>query len=351
MDRMEADRPVNYFRLPGGIDVFVRGYVHDRQWQKNHGEFLKKANKHAKIICIEGFVDQPFGKSLDLYWSDQKTQLGHYDVLMKEAVDAGFKGLFTEIDARDTSKICMDNLPNGSSPELPTDFYNKYFEFLQRENPTLTKIISSPEKLKQALIVQSTTKEGLYEREKEIYRHGTYYHSHPYLSKEGKVSLEPTFLGLGQKLFNDALSAIKLYLIAKLMTDGYIEEGPIIDYAGAAHLSSKSFFLRVPKYAVEVVLRNVNELMAGKVKEKGNISEIYKVFENPDWSEIVKEINRLVFKEVEDEPSKPTAVGHNQRKLIDKPINFLKIYNIDPRRVIPSDEQIEKIRKKLRQVK
>lgn len=348
---IEADRPVNYFRLPGGIDVFFRGYVHDRQWQKNHGEFLKEANKHAKIICMEGFADQPFGKSLDLYWSDQKAQLGHYDVLMKEAVDAGFKGLFTEIDARDMSKICMDNLSEGSFPELPTDFYDKYFEFLQKENPTLAKIISSPEKLKQALIAQSTTEEGLYGREKEIYRHGKYYHSHPYLSKEGKVSLEPTFLEFGQKLFSDALSAIKLPLIAKLMADGYIEKGPIIDYVGAAHLSSKSFFLREPQYAMEVVLRTVNELMAGKVKEKGNIPEIYKVFENPDWSEIVKEIARLVFKEVEDEPSKPTAVGPNQRKLIDKPINFLKIYNIDPRKVIPSDKQIEKIGGKLRQVK
>lgn len=102
---------------------------------------------------------------------------------------------------------------------------------------------------------------------------------------------------------------------------------------------------------MEVVLRTANELMAGKVKEKGNIPEIYKVFENPDWSEIVKEIARLVFKEVEDEPSKPTAVGHNQRKLIDKPINFLKIYNIDPGKVIPSDKQIEKIGGKMRQVK
>lgn len=348
---IEADRPVHYFRLPGGIDVFLRGYVHDRQWQKIHGKFLKEINKYAQVICIEAIADQPFGKSLDLYWSDPKMQLGHYDVLMKEAVDAGFKGLFTEIDARDMSKICMDNLPDGSFPELPSDFYDKYFKFLQKERPSLTKIIGSPENLKQALIAQSTTDKGLLAKDKVIYRKGISYHYHAYFSKEGKVSFEPTFLELGQCLFSDALSAIKLHLIAKLMADGYIEKGPIIDYAGVAHLSSKSFFLDVPQYAMEVVLRTVNELMASRVKEKGNIQEIYKVLENPDWQEIVKEISKLVFKQPEDDPSKPTAVGKNQRKLIDRSIDFLKVYNIDSSKRMPTDEEIEKIREKLRQVK
>jgi hypothetical protein len=77
--------------------------------------------------------------------------------------------------------------------------------------------------------------------------------------------------------------------------------GPIIDYEGACHLSSKSFFLKYPQYAMEVVLRTINELMAGKV---GDLPEIYEVFRNPKRSEIVKEITRLVFKTPEPDPSK-----------------------------------------------
>jgi hypothetical protein len=30
----DADRPVYYFRLPGGIDLFMRGYTHDPEWKK-----------------------------------------------------------------------------------------------------------------------------------------------------------------------------------------------------------------------------------------------------------------------------------------------------------------------------
>ncbi|MBU4298871.1 hypothetical protein KJ636_02415 [Patescibacteria group bacterium] len=351
----EADCLVHYFRLAGGIDLFLRGYSHNKQWQEIHGEFLKEINKQAKVICVEAFEDKSFGMSLDLYWSDPNLQRGHYDALMHQAVDGGFEGLFTEIDARDTSKIRMDRRYNtlGFSlfPKLPSAFFDKYFDFLQKELPSLTKIIGSPENLKQALIAQSTTEEGLFaeKREKEIYRQGKHYHNYPYFSKEGKVSFEPTFLELGQLLFSDALSAVKLHLIAKLMSEGHIEKGPIIDYGGTGHLSSKSFFLREPGYAMEVVLRTVNELMAGRVKKQGNIPEIYQVFENPNWSEIVKEIAKLSFKKPENDPSKPTAIGPDQLKLIDKPIDFLKTYNINPEKVMPSDEKIKEIREKLGQ--
>ncbi len=289
--------------------------------------------------------------SLDLCWSEPEAQQGDYDALMHEAVEAGFSGLFTKIDSRDTSKIRMDRdkfFLLSKFPDLPPAFFDKYFNFLQRELPSLTKTIDSPQKLKEALIAQSVTKEGLYARDESIYWQGKYYHSHAYFSKKGEVSFEPTFLELGQHIFSDALSAVKLHLIAKLMSGGHIEKGPIIDYEGADHLSSKSFFLREPGYAMEVVLRTVNELMAGKAKQKGNIPEIYKWFENPDWSEIVKEISKLSFKEVENAPSKPTAIGPNQRKLIDKPIDFLKTYNIDPQKVIPADEKIKEIRERFK---
>jgi len=47
---------------------------------------------------------------------------------------------------------------------------------------------------------------------------------------------------------------------------------------------------------MEVVLRMINELMAGRVKKKGEIEQIYNVFRKPNWQEAVKEIAKLVFK-------------------------------------------------------
>jgi hypothetical protein len=174
---------------------------------------------------------------------------------------------------------------------------------------------------------------------------GKIYSNYPYVTKEGKTSFEPTFLELGQYLFSDALAAIKLLLIAKLMADGYLPKGPIIDYEGSGHLSSKSFFLKYPQYAMEVVLRTINELMAGKVE---SLPEIYEVFRNPNWPEVIKEIVRLVFKTPEPDPSKPVEIGPNQRRLLDYPIDFLEIYVIDPKAIMPTDEEIKRVIEKLK---
>jgi hypothetical protein len=339
----EADVPIHYFRLPGGIDLFLRGYIHDRNWQKNHGEYFKKANQYAEVIAIEGFAYVPFGNSLELRWFSTEFQEEHYDALMKDAVKSGFNGLFTEVDARDASRIKMDNTIDNVFyilflfPDLPDDFFKNYFEFLKREHPSLASKIGSPKNLKKVLKIQSTTHDGTIRRRKGVFKYGKQYFGYPYLSKRGGISFEPTFLELGQHLFSDALAAIKLHLIAKLMADGHIEKGPIIDYEGTGHLSSKSFFLKYPQYAMEVVLRTINELMAGKVEK---LPEIYEVFRNPNWPEIIKEIARLVFRKPEPDASKPVEIGPNQRRLLDIPIDFLKIYNINSERVMPSDDEI-----------
>jgi hypothetical protein len=341
----EADLPIHYFRLPGGIDLFMRGYKHHRPWQEKHGEYLRRINKHARIIAIEGLVRLPFGESLEAYWASESFQYGDYDVLMKDAVRSGFNGLFTEVDARDISRIRMDQTATFTFPELPDNFFETYFEFLKREHPLLANYIGSPVRLKNVLMLQSTTREGIFRRRKIFYKNGKIYWAYPYLTKEGGTSFEPTFLELGQHLFSNALAAIKLLLIAKLMADGYLPKGPIIDYGGSAHLSSKSFFLKYPQYAMEVVLRTINELMAGKVED---LPEIYEIFRNPNWEEIIKEITKLVFKKPEDDPSKPVEIGPNQRQLLDYPIDFLAIYNLDPKTIMPSDEEIKRVIERLK---
>ncbi|MCD6148351.1 hypothetical protein J7J18_03170, partial [bacterium] len=339
------DCPIHYFRLPGGVDLFMKGYLHNEVWQNKHGEYLKKMNKEAKVICIEGFPKIPFGKSLELRWSNPEFQWGDYDKLMKEAVDEGFIDLFTEIDARDESKIEMDSTETSLGlsflfPDLPDAFFSEFFKFLATQHPKLAEEIGAPEKLKEYLVALSSTDMGVPARRREggrIFRNGKQYWSFPYQTKEGKTSFKPTLFELGQHLFTDALAAIKLHLIARLMTEGKIKKGPIIDYEGVGHLSSKAFFLKHPEYAMEVVLRMINELMAGRVK-KGEISEIYDVFRKPNWQEAVKEIAKLVFK-------KPSSNG---KELLDEKIDFLETFNLDPEKIVPSDEEIEKIREKIR---
>jgi|GEM_PF-1747899 len=342
------DCPIHYFRLPGGVDLFMKGYLHDNpEWQKKHGEHLQKMNKEAKVICIEGFPRVPFGKSLELRWSNREFQWGDYDELMKDAVDGGFRGLFTEIDARDESKIRMDATETSLGlsfifPDLPDAFFSEYFKFLETEHPKFAEEIGTAEKLKEYLVALSSTDEGILRREKigggRIFRDGKQYRAFPYITKEGKTSFKPTLFELGQHLFSDALAAIKLHLIARLMAEGKIEKGPVIDYEGTGHLSSKAFFLKHPEYAMEVVLRMINELMAGRVKKKGQIEQIYDVFRKPNWQEVVKEIAKLVFK-------KPSSNG---KELLDEKIDFLETFNLDPQEIIPSDEQIEQIREKIR---
>jgi len=70
-------------------------------------------------------------------------------------------------------------------------------------------------------------------------------------------------------------------LIGKLMADGHLEKGPIIDYEGIAHTNTKLFFLKHPQYAMEVVLRTIYELMAETIKEKNDYLEIYRMLDKP----------------------------------------------------------------------
>jgi hypothetical protein len=180
---------------------------------------------------------------------------------MQEAVQNGFNGYFSEVDARDTTKIRMSD-----RFLLSSSFFHEYFEYLKKETPSLIKIIKSPTELKKVF-----TSFGTYsmDRDETIKNHKEY------------TKFKLTFLEMNQMMFTDALSAIKLMLIGKLMADGYIEKGPIIDYEGSFHLDSKIFFLQYPQYAMEIVLRTINELMAGAIKTK-KIGKIYEIFNNPD---------------------------------------------------------------------
>ncbi len=352
-DYVKVEMPFNYFRLLGGVDFFLIGYGHNEDWHKNHQEFLAKIGKfNPAVIGIEGFFDLSPGTSLEAYWKDKKQQPGHYDKLMKQLVENGFAGLFTEVDMRNTSMINMDSKNffawKRIFPNLPKEFFQKYFAFLEKEHPWVARTLGSSDGLENALKKQATTDEGLMSSRVEVeYKNGKRYSMHPYLKEDGGVFTVPTGLELGQVLFSDALASIKLHMTARLMADGHIPKGPIVDFEGDNHLPSKAFFVRNLEYAMLIVLRTINELMAGKVEEKSNVEEIYDVFDNPNWTEIVKEIAKLHFSKVDTTKGSSVEIGNDQYPIIKVLVDFLKIYNINPAQVIPSDEEIKAIMRKL----
>ncbi|MBI3632313.1 MAG: hypothetical protein HY225_02600 [Candidatus Vogelbacteria bacterium] len=201
---LEVDDPVHYFRLPGGVDLFVRGYTHNPDWQENHGFYLRRVNSYAKVISIEGILSSHLGETLDELWGDPKWREGHYSQLMHEAVDeAKFNGLFVEVDARDASALDMDATPSGHFPKLPDLFFIKYFEYLKRESPGLASKIFSVNRLKDLLRRQSTSDDGVITMEKDFYDNSIIHREHPYITNHGETSLGPTYLELGQMMFTD----------------------------------------------------------------------------------------------------------------------------------------------------
>ena len=139
---------------------------------------------------------------------------------------------------------------------------------------------------------------------------------------------------LGQMMYADALSAVKLHMLAKLSTDGHLPPGPIVDFQGAFHLSGKTFFMQYPQYALMVVLMNIHELMAGTARkletnDKTAVAYSEKIFKNPNWKDVIKEILKLPIMAVEQDPKKTVEPGLNQKTLINVSPDFAKIYNIN----------------------
>jgi hypothetical protein len=131
---------------------------------------------------------------------------------------------------------------------------------------------------------------------------GKQYYAHPSVSDTGDVSLAMTGNELGRMMFTDALAAIKIHLLGRMMNDGHIPKGPIVDYEGSKHLPSKSFFLQYPEYAMEVVLRTLPELLASRgVKLATNTQSVEEYTESilahPDWATIIHEIFTIPLKQ------------------------------------------------------
>ena len=132
----------------------------------------------------------------------------------------------------------------------------------------------------------------------------------------------PTGNEFGELVFTDALAALKLHNLANAMQNGLIDKGMVVDFEGAAHLHFKSFFLKYPQYAAEVVLRSIHMLMAGErgknltseERKSGrnkpeNLERVYKTLKNPDWISIIQKIGEIAMWKPEGDTSKTVGIG------------------------------------------
>ena len=330
----EKDCGMEFIWLPGGVPLFLRGYTHTKEWQGVHGHHLAETYKGADYIAIEGYSNESLGKSLGLRWEDKGSQIGIYSRLMKDLVGEGFQGYFLEVDARDTSKIMMDHYGDGDSGtleaiDLPSEFYDNCFKYLKQENPILGDKIDNAENLKKLLIMQSTSSEGLFNRDVTASNKSKGYCASASVTTDMKTTTTPTGMELGQRVFADALSALKLHKLAQAMNEDRIKRGMIVDFEGVSHLSYKSFFIKYPQYAVEVVLRTINELLASRVGEplsntervKGknnpkNLEQMYGFFKKQDPYMVLSEIGKIPLFYVEKNAGKTVEIGSSQKKLI-----------------------------------
>ena len=345
-DDYKINRPLIYSRPLGGVGVFLRGYVHKKEWQKNFGtELTDIYAKNSSLVLIEGCSDLPLGKSLKEYWRKViSSDYYHYNVLMRSIAKQNPKILFGEIDGRNASKVSMDNDDDDYNYQnLPIEFYNNYYDYLTKINPNFIKNIEGPKELKKLLRLQSTSYQGVFNRDFSLNNKdtNTRFHSNPSIDTKGQSSSHMTGFELGQLMYSDAFSCVKLHLLAKLSAEGHIPSGPIVDFQGSDHLSGKTFFMQNPQYALMIILMNINQLMAGqaiKLDSNNETAVQYSkdIFLNPNWKDVVNEILKLPIASIEDSSIKGTSpfLSLLQKNLINETPDFAKIYKMNVSEIV-----------------
>lgn len=290
--------------------------------------------KHAEVIALERWTGLGDGASLRHYHADVRRGYfsDGYGQLMADAMGSGFKGVFAEVDPRDWSKICLDG--GTLNERLPASFFESYFRFLEREDPSFAREAGDAEGLRRLLKLQSHAAIGV---ESETVADGSERSANRFVTSvdgNGGFSTVPTGLELGSFLFSDALVSIRMHILARLMADGKIPKGPILEFQGADHLSAKQFFMRYPELAMEVVLRSLPEMLAsdasdilGRIKKK--VGKIEKGMEDPEWERIVRRIGTISFM--------------NSRYRIEPHVyksDFFTEYGTDPASALPSEAEM-----------
>jgi hypothetical protein len=313
--------PFAYVRLPGGIDLVMKGYWHSASWQKEHGEYLARTAKNAQAICIEGGIDTKIGDSLKLSWENN---LGDYDELMRESVKQGFHGFFADTGMGDMLKIKLDTTggKDWRFPDLPDEFFQKYLGYLNNFFPEDALQIATAQNLKEILKRLSTTNEGAINSGKDTPINNIYTHSPAYLDKNLKTQWEMTGLELGLNNCRDAMSALKLHLIANEMREGRMEKGIIVDFEGAGHFESIYSFLKNPLYALMTVLKNPQFVLMEQLTKKDDVPNT-----NPNRASSPSLNNKIdFFRSLMQDPKKHPKESSNPLTQLTKEGDVKNIY-------------------------
>ena len=199
----------------------------------------------------------------------------------------------------------------------------------------MAKVIGSPERLESFLNKQS--REELDQRTVYVAQGETLHAFDPAVDKDLEDRRDFSGMEFGEQLFSDALSAIKLHLLGKLMADGKISKGLIVDIQGFGHFYNKAFFLNEPRYAMEVVLRNMHHLMAGHAVKSSNANRDLSVYadqvfaeerkEEFGWQGVIAEILKVIIVEIEKDSNKTVDPGPNQRGIRTAMRSFTDFYS------------------------
>ncbi len=296
---------VHFHYLPGGNPLFLRGYIHDAgAWEHTYSKTLADIYHDADYVSIEASSNRSIGDTL---WRSWKTN-NPYSDLMRELVSDNFDGYFIETDGRNSSRF--DTYSYDIVSQLSPEFYQDYFNYLKKENPAFLDGINSSDSLKK-LILWHTDDVSREEREMVDVRGKKI----PYLKGRGEAltkKIIPHGFSFGKMAFTDALSAIKFLTLSELMNRGEAEKGIMVDFQGAAHTIQKSFFLKYPMHAVEVILRSLPNIFAqgdsyfyqqewGDVYSplivEENAKKVSEMLRKPDWVHFIYEIGRIpIFK-------------------------------------------------------
>ena len=361
-DVMQVDYPICYQKLSNDCDVILRGYAHDQEWHENFEESLTSATKYAKHIAIEGLPEVKFGKSLGLKWSVSWRQQGTFDKLMKQAVKNGFEGYFLEFDGRDESSVLIEGDINRKSfPNPPDSFFKNYLSYLHVLNPEYKEDIKDANDLREILKKLSLTDGGnLSDNTPHKHIFSQSYSPFVSLNKDGKYITTPNDFLFGQTNFSDALSALKMHFMNKLMEEGKIEKGLIVDYQGAQHLPLKSFYLKNTELAMMNVFQNIPHLIVSYLfkdekidtgsfeftekERQERFEKLNKELENIDFEKVLFEIGRLPAGKVEEvnEERDGVEINNRQRKLNmnEKEWNIFEMLNIDVKELAKKIKEI-----------
>ncbi len=346
-EKMGMNIQLEIRHLPGGQILILRGYSHDELggWQQffgdnRYGEIgLANIYAFAQYIAIEGYTYHKYGKSLKRHWKISPCIDGEYNVLMQKLIQADFSGKFIEFDARFAGEKGEKSFDNKDTTDREAALR---FNFLQKFVPSLAQRIGTATMLKEFIHLQRTqptqnisetektlakrgTKEGL-----TFVENGTYYHETASVKKDLTTSSLPTGFELGQAVFSDALSVIKILLLNNAIQERKMEPGVIVDFQGAGHQSYKSYFFEHPEMALRVVLTNLNEILASHpdIHSTDDILDKMQNIDKKTWRWVLEFIGTLFLAEIA-KPTKfrkytePTLFGLRQR-----PIHELSPYSV-----------------------